>query len=145
MSRRERAAARLFPKVRWGFAGARAAAAPSWDLDIETTLMRRLAANATDFPQQVAMREKDRGIWQELSWSDVLEVVLRCAAGLQAQGLGPGKGVLVLGDNRANSSDSAARCRSESSTADCWRWATRDGVVGKAAFVFWPVGRWSGL
>ena len=80
-------------------AGARAVA-PSWDLDIETTLMRRLAANAAQFPQQVAMREKDRGIWQELTWADVLETVLRCAAGLQAEGLGPGDGVLVLGDNR---------------------------------------------
>ena len=84
---------------RWAFAGARAAA-PSWDLDIDTTLMRRLAANAADFPRQVAMREKDRGIWQELTWAEVLERVLRCAAGLQAQGLGPGEGVLVLGDNR---------------------------------------------
>jgi signal peptidase I len=52
---------------------------------------------------------------------------------------------LVLGDNRGSSSDSAARCRGASSTADCWRWAARSGVVGKAAFVFWPVGRWSGL
>jgi long-chain acyl-CoA synthetase len=59
----------------------------SWDFGIETTLIRILAANAQAFPQRVAMREKDRGIWQQISWQQVLDSVLGCAAGLQSLGL----------------------------------------------------------
>ena len=76
------------------------AAAPIWDFDIETTLVRLLAANAAAFPDRVAFREKDRGIWQETTWAQVYEAVLRCAAALQELGLGAGQAVLVLGDNR---------------------------------------------
>lgn len=56
----------------------------------------------------------------------------------------PAGSYLVLGDNRANSSDSAAQCRGSSSPDEaCWRWATRDGVVGKVGAIFWPIGRWT--
>jgi len=72
----------------------------SWDFGIETTLIRILGANAQAFPQRVAMREKDRGIWQQISWQQVLDSVLGCAAGLQSLGLGLGEALLVLGDNR---------------------------------------------
>mgnify|MGYP003583682936 CR=1 FL=1 len=57
----------------------------------------------------------------------------------------PADSYLVLGDNRAGSSDSAAQCRIEDPNAACWRWATRDGIVGKAAVILWPISRWSGL
>ena len=57
----------------------------------------------------------------------------------------PDDSYLVLGDNRANSADSAVFCRQADAAADCWRWATRDGIVGKAAVILWPIGRWSGL
>ncbi|MDB5751524.1 MAG: Long-chain-fatty-acid--CoA ligase FadD15 [Ramlibacter sp.] len=72
----------------------------SWDFEPATTLVRLLAANAATHPDQVAFREKDRGIWQQTTWAQVHETVLRCAAGLQAAGLAPERGVLVLGDNR---------------------------------------------
>jgi long-chain acyl-CoA synthetase len=72
----------------------------AWDLDPRTTLVRRLAANAQAFPDQVAFREKDRGIWQQFTWAEACATVLRVAAGLQASGLAAGDGVLVLGDNR---------------------------------------------
>ena len=72
----------------------------SWDFDPGTTLVRLLAANASADPDRIAMREKDRGIWQETSWRQVYETVLACAAGLQELGLEPGQAVLVLGDNR---------------------------------------------
>jgi long-chain acyl-CoA synthetase len=74
--------------------------AGQWDLNPQTTLIRILAGNAKAFGSAVAMREKDRGIWQETTWAQVFEAVLRCAAGLQDIGLAPGQGVLVLGDNR---------------------------------------------
>ena len=44
----------------------------------------------------------------------------------------PADSFLMLGDNRANSSDSALTVASEDAAADCWRWATRADVVGKA-------------
>ena len=74
--------------------------APVWDENPRTTLVRILAANAAAAPDAIAMREKDRGIWQETNWAEVCETVLCCAAGLQATGLAAGHGVLVLGDNR---------------------------------------------
>lgn len=57
----------------------------------------------------------------------------------------PADSYLVLGDNRANSADSAVLCRSADASPDCWRWASREGVVGKAAAILWPISRWSGL
>lgn len=74
--------------------------AATWDLDPETTLVRLLANNARTHPDAVAFREKDRGIWQQLTWAQVHQAVMRLAAGLQASGLQPRQGVLVLGDNR---------------------------------------------
>ena len=74
--------------------------AATWDLDPETTLVRLLANNARAFPDVVAFREKDRGIWQQFTWAQVHQAVMRMAAGLQASGLRAGQGVLVLGDNR---------------------------------------------
>jgi signal peptidase I len=57
----------------------------------------------------------------------------------------PADSYLMLGDNRANSSDSAVACRQEEAPVDCWRWATRPDVVGKAFVLFWPITRWGGL
>lgn len=51
---------------------------------------------------------------------------------------------LMLGDNRADSSDSAYLCRSASAAPlpqNCWRWAIEENVVGKASVVLWPLGR----
>lgn len=72
----------------------------TWDLDPDTTLLRLLAANAQAFPAGVAFREKDRGIWQQVTWGEVYATVLRLAAGLQASGLAAEQGMLILGDNR---------------------------------------------
>ncbi|WP_243075648.1 signal peptidase I [Microbacterium sp. SS28] len=57
----------------------------------------------------------------------------------------PDDSYLMLGDNRSNSADSAYECRVEGAAADCWRWATRDGIVGRAVAIVWPIGRWGGL
>ena len=54
----------------------------AWDFSSETTLVRVLAANAAAFPERVAMREKDRGIWQPITWRELTDTVLACAAGL---------------------------------------------------------------
>jgi long-chain acyl-CoA synthetase len=75
-------------------------AARPWDLSSDTTLVRRLAANAQAFPKRIAMREKDRGIWQETTWSALLEAMLTCAAGLESLGFVAGDALAVIGDNR---------------------------------------------
>ena len=71
-----------------------------WKLEIDTTLVRVLAANARAFPDRPAMREKNLGVWQETNWSQVLESVLCCAAALEELGFGPEDALLVVGDNR---------------------------------------------
>ena len=76
--------------------------AGAWDLSLETTLPRLLAANARACPERVAVREKDRGIWQQLRWPEWLDTVLACAAGLEAIGFASGDALVVVGDNRAN-------------------------------------------
>ena len=72
----------------------------AWDLSDETTLVRLLAANAAAHPARIALREKDRGIWQQTSWAEFLDTVLACAAGLEALGFARGDALLVVGDNR---------------------------------------------
>ncbi|RUA24407.1 MAG: hypothetical protein DSY73_04035 [Actinobacteria bacterium] len=47
-------------------------------------------------PNQVAMREKDLGIWQEYTWERTWNLVLDAANGLLALGVEPGDRVLVL-------------------------------------------------
>ncbi|MBV7485541.1 long-chain fatty acid--CoA ligase [Bordetella sp. BOR01] len=47
-----------------------------------------------------AIREKDLGIWQTLTWSDVARHVRLTAHGLAALGIGPGMHVAVIGENR---------------------------------------------
>lgn len=64
------------------------------------TLIRLLAANAGSHGDEIAMREKDRGIWKETSWAALADEVVGCAAGLDAMGVGAGDAVIVLGDNR---------------------------------------------
>ena len=71
-----------------------------WDFELETTLIRILARNAEVFSDRVALREKAKGIWQETSWRQLLEMVLAAAAGLEGIGFRSGDTVLVLGDNR---------------------------------------------
>ena len=73
-----------------------------WDLSPDTTLPRLLAANAQAMGDVVAMREKDRGIWQQITWAQWLESVVRCAAGLEALGFARGDALMVVGDNRPN-------------------------------------------
>ncbi|MER1967459.1 AMP-binding protein [Castellaniella sp. GW247-6E4] len=63
-------------------------------------LIAVLAENARTHGDMVAMRERDRGIWQEYRWRDYLDQVLGAAAGLEALGMAPGDNVLVIGDNR---------------------------------------------
>jgi long-chain acyl-CoA synthetase len=61
---------------------------------------------------KVAMREKDLGIWQSWSWSQVAEEVRALACGLAALGFQPGDKLAIVGDNRPRLywSMAAAQC-----------------------------------
>lgn len=65
-----------------------------------STIVACLAQNALNEGSRAAFRERDRGIWNERSWLEVLADVLAMSAGLEAQGLRAGEALLVIGDNR---------------------------------------------
>ncbi|WP_280110087.1 AMP-binding protein [Pseudaminobacter salicylatoxidans] len=65
-------------------------------------LLALLAKNAGERPNEVAMRERDHGIWQEYSWADYLDIVVSFAAGLEEAGVTAHDLVAVIGDNRPN-------------------------------------------
>ncbi len=66
----------------------------------QDTIARLLMRNATEHGTDIAMREKDRGIWMEVNWADYAEEIFQCAAGFDALGVKHGDAVLILGDNR---------------------------------------------
>lgn len=72
---------------------------PDWADDDH--LIATLARNARSHPKGVAMRERDRGIWREITWSDYLEEVVALAAGLEQAGVAAGDVVLMSGENRS--------------------------------------------
>lgn len=66
----------------------------------EMTLPRYLLQQAQEHPQDVAMREKQRGIWQEWTWAQYLNAVRDLALGLVALGFEKGETLAILSDNR---------------------------------------------
>lgn len=76
------------------------AEAPRWALDPQTTLIRLLALHAQHRGEAVAVREKDKGIWQQTTWQQWLDQVLACAAGMEQLGFVRDSGLIVIGDNR---------------------------------------------
>jgi len=64
------------------------------------TFPKRLVHNAERFGERVAFREKEFGIWQEITWREYLEHVQACAGGLLALGMRRGEVIVLIGDNR---------------------------------------------
>ncbi len=64
------------------------------------TLPGRLACWAQARPQAVALREKDLGLWQEVSWASYWRHVQAVAEQLAAWGLGAGDRIAILCGNR---------------------------------------------
>ncbi|MDZ7890984.1 MAG: AMP-binding protein [Rhodoferax sp.] len=65
-----------------------------------TTFPQLLLQHASQRPQAAAMREKEYGIWQSLSWGDLAVMVEQLAAGLHQAGLQRGDHMVVVGANR---------------------------------------------
>jgi long-chain acyl-CoA synthetase len=66
----------------------------------ERTLPQFLLRNVRQRPQEVAIREKEKGIWQQWTWSQYLNEVRDLALGLVALGFGEGNKLAILSDNR---------------------------------------------
>ena len=64
------------------------------------TLPQYLLKQAQEHPQDVAMREKQKGIWQEWTWAQYLSEVKDLALGLVALGFATGDKLAILSDNR---------------------------------------------
>jgi long-chain acyl-CoA synthetase len=67
---------------------------------MQTTFPQLLLQHASERPTAAAMREKEYGIWQSLSWSDLATMVEHLAAGLHQAGLRQGEHMVVVGANR---------------------------------------------
>lgn len=64
-----------------------------------TTYPKLLVEKARMYQNRVAMREKYKGIWQEISWNTYLEKVKNFSLGLAALGMQAGDHVSILGEN----------------------------------------------
>ena len=67
---------------------------------MQTTFPRLLMQHAKQRPSAPAMREKEYGIWQTLSWADLAKMVSHMACGLHQMGLQRGDHLIVVGSNR---------------------------------------------
>jgi long-chain acyl-CoA synthetase len=65
-----------------------------------SSLPALLLGHARERPDAPAMREKRRGRWHELSWSEYAQRVARTAHGLRELGVEPGHRVAIHGENR---------------------------------------------
>ena len=64
------------------------------------TLPQFLAEHARKTPNKIALRERNYGIWQSITWKDYLENVKYFALGLASLGLRPEETIAIIGDNR---------------------------------------------
>jgi long-chain acyl-CoA synthetase len=67
---------------------------------MRTTFPQLLMQHAAQRPQAPAMREKEYGIWQTLTWSALATMVEELAAGLHQAGLRRDDHMIVIGANR---------------------------------------------
>ena len=67
---------------------------------MDTTFPQLLLKHAAERPEAAAMREKEYGIWQTLTWSQLADMAQSLAAGLHQAGLKRGEHLVVVGSNR---------------------------------------------
>jgi long-chain acyl-CoA synthetase len=67
---------------------------------MQTTFPKLLLKHAAERPEGTAMREKEYGIWQAVSWADMARLVEHLACGLHQAGLKRGEHMIVIGANR---------------------------------------------
>ena len=67
---------------------------------MQTTFPRLMLEHAQQRGAAPALREKEYGIWQSLSWADLATLVREIACGLAAAGLQRGQHLVIVGENR---------------------------------------------
>ncbi|MEG0141531.1 MAG: AMP-binding protein [Comamonas sp.] len=67
---------------------------------MSTTFPKLLLQHAAHRPEAAALREKEYGIWQSYSWSQLASLVGKIAAGLSQAGLARGEHLVLMGANR---------------------------------------------
>ena len=67
---------------------------------VEETFTRLMLRHAAERPQAAALREKEFGVWQTLTWSGLATLVRELACGLADAGLMRGEHLVVIGENR---------------------------------------------
>jgi len=70
------------------------------DIKQYDTFPKLLAYNAQQYPTEIAMREKEFGIWNEMTWADYHDSVRLISLGLTDLGVKPGDVIGLMGDNR---------------------------------------------
>ncbi len=65
-----------------------------------TTFAQLLLNHASQRPEAAALREKEFGIWQTLTWRALATLVRELACGLAQSGLQRGQHLVVIGENR---------------------------------------------
>jgi long-chain acyl-CoA synthetase len=69
-------------------------------MGMQTTFLQLLMQHAAQRPSAPAMREKEYGIWQTTTWSEMATLVQSLACGLHQAGLRRGEHMVVVGSNR---------------------------------------------
>ncbi len=64
-------------------------------------LVQMVHDHAAARPADVAMRQKEFGIWNEITWQGLQEIMQACAAGLMELGVGKGAHIGILSENRS--------------------------------------------
>ncbi len=72
----------------------------SFDDESLPTLVRLLRTNAQEAPGAIALKQKDRGIWQPVTWRQYEEACFELAAGLMHMGYRRGDHIAILSENR---------------------------------------------
>jgi|GEM_PF-7026577 len=68
------------------------------------TLPQFLFEHAQTTPHKIAIRERNYGIWQAVTWRQYAEHVKNFSLGLVSLGLTPDETIAVIGDNRRSGS-----------------------------------------
>jgi len=67
---------------------------------MQTTFPQLMLNHAAQRPQDTAMREKEYGIWQAITWAELAKLVEQLACGLHQAGLRQHEHMIVIGANR---------------------------------------------
>lgn len=67
----------------------------------DLTMPQMLREHARQRPHELALRQKDYGIWQPMTWADYYRRARHFGLGLKASGLGPDGRVAIIAENRA--------------------------------------------